>query len=63
MTYNIRILDVNHKHVGDLMTASINDITNLLDKGMIIINQLDGSEITRDTLMNNVGVSDGLIEL
>ena len=56
-------MDANHKHVGDLMTATQSDIINLLNKGMIVINQMDGSEITKETLMDTVGVSDGLIEL
>jgi hypothetical protein len=63
MTYNITIMDANHKHVGDLMTATQSDIINLLNKGMIVINQMDGSEITKETLMDTVGVSDGLIEM
>lgn len=63
MTYNINILDENHQHVGDLMTASVGDITKLLDKGMIVVDKISGNEITREMLMNTVGVSDGMIEL
>lgn len=63
MTYNINILDENHQHVGDLMTASAGDIIKLLDKGMIVVDKISGNEITREMLMNTVGVSDGMIEL
>jgi hypothetical protein len=45
------------------MTASIQDIINLIDKGMIVINVMDNTEFTKESLMNTVGVSDGLIEL
>jgi len=63
MTYNVKILDSNRKHVGALMTASVQDIINLIDKGMIVINVMDNMEFTKESLMNTVGVSDGLIEL
>lgn len=63
MTFNIKILDSNHKHVGDLMTATVDQIKNLLDKGMIIINRLDDTEITHETIMNMAGVSDGFVEM
>ena len=61
MTFIISILDNNHKHVGDLQTATMEDIKNLLNKGMIVINQMDGTEITMESLNNMIGVSDGLI--
>ena len=61
--FNISILDENHKHVGDLMTASVEEIKRLLDKGMIVINQMDHTEITHETLMNMTGVSDGMIQM
>jgi hypothetical protein len=63
MTYNINILDENHQHVGDLMTASVSDITRLLDKGMIVVDKITGQEITREMLMDTIGVSDGMIEM
>lgn len=63
MTYNVKILDSNRKHVGALMTASVQDIINLIDKGMIVVNVMDNTEFTKESLMNTVGVSDGLIEL
>ena len=63
MTYNINILDENHQHVGDLMTASASDITRLLDKGMIVVDKITGQEITREMLMATIGVSDGMIEM
>ena len=63
MTYNVKILDSNRKHVGALMTASVQDIINLIDKGMIVVNVMDNMEFTKESLMNTVGVSDGLIEL
>lgn len=61
MTFIISILDNNRKHVGDLQTATMEDIKNLLNKGMIVINQMDGTEITMESLNNMIGVSDGLI--
>ena len=61
MTFIISILDNNRKHVGDLQTATVEDIKNLLNKGMIVINQMDGTEITMESLNNMIGVSDGLI--
>jgi hypothetical protein len=63
MTYNVKILDSNRKHVGALMTASVQDIINLIDKGMIVVNVMDNTEFTKESLMNTVGVSDGLIGL
>ena len=63
MTFNITIMDCNHKHVADLMTATVSDIMKLLDKGMIVINQMDRSEITKESLMAMTGVSDGMIEM
>lgn len=62
-TYSIRILDSNDKQIGELMTASSNDILKFINKGFKVIDKQTGLEITENNASQTIGVSDGLINI
>lgn len=61
MTYDIKILDKNGELIGEMINTSSEDIRIFMQKGFTIINFHTGTEITEEILMNNMGVSDGVI--
>lgn len=45
--------------VGELMTATIEDLLKYLKKGLTVVEKCSGNPITEDMLNNMMGVSDG----
>lgn len=62
MGYQIKIKDSNDEIIGEMMTAENCDIIKLLDKGLKVINVQTNEEFNKDTLIQESGISDGLIE-
>lgn len=61
MTYAIKIVDDKGKLIGELMTATPNDILKFINKGLHVINQATNTEITAQEITSVIGVSDGVI--
>ena len=63
MTYSIIILDNHGKKVGELMTATSDEVIKLMNKGFIVIDRASGISLTEQDVMSAVGVSDGVIDV
>ena len=61
--YSIIIYDNNNKIIGELMTATTTDIIKFINKGFHVTNKITGNDITIDELTQNIGVSDGVIDI
>ena len=61
--YSIIIYDNNNKIIGELMTATPTDIIKFINKGFRVVNKITGNDITIDELKQNIGVSDGVIDV
>lgn len=61
--YSIIIYDNNNKIIGELMTATPTDIIKFINKGFRVANKITGNDITIDELKQNIGVSDGVIDV
>lgn len=60
-SYNVKILDKDDKLIGEMMTASSEDVRNFINRGFKVVNNEDGTAITEAALMDTLGVSDGCI--
>lgn len=63
MSYSIIILDNHGKKVGELMTATSDEVIKLMNKGFIVIDRSSGISLTEQDVMSTVGVSDGVIDV
>lgn len=62
MGYQIKIKDSNDQIIGEMMTADNDDIIKLLNKGMKVINVQTNEEFKKEEIIQECGVSDGLME-
>jgi hypothetical protein len=62
MTHSIKIF-CDDQPIGELMTASNQDILAYLEKGMRVVDQQSGEEYTKESVTSAIGVSDGEIIL
>lgn len=60
-SYNVKILDKDDELIGEMMTASSEDVRNFINRGFKVVNNEDGTVITEAALMDTLGVSDGCI--
>lgn len=63
MSYSIIILDIFGKKIGELMTATSDEVIKLMNKGFIVIDRASGISLTEQDVMSAVGVSDGVIDV
>lgn len=63
MTYSIKIVDNKGQLIGEMMTASKDDVLKFINKGFTVIDQTTGSELTPQSLTATMGVSDGFINI
>lgn len=63
MTYSIKIFDDKGGLIGQLPTATPQDIMKYINKGFIVKDINTGREITLADVNSNVGVSDGFIDI
>mgnify|MGYP004547169761 FL=1 len=63
MTYSIIILDNHGKKVGELMTATSDEVVKFINKGFTVIDRASGISLTEQDVMSAVGVSDGVINV
>lgn len=61
--FSIRIYDSKRNLIGELPTATAQDIMKYINKGFIVKNVISGEEITLDNINSSVGVSDGFIDI
>ena len=61
--FSIRIYDSKRNLIGELPTATAQDIMQSINKGFIVKNVISGEEITLDNINSSVGVSDGFIDI
>lgn len=57
-TYSIRIFDEKNKLIGELLTATPNDIIKFIDKGFKVIDIITHKEIMRESVTQVIGVSE-----
>ena len=62
MTHSIKIFS-DDQPIGELMTASNQDILAYLEKGLRVVDQQSGEEYTKESVTSTIGVSDGEIIL
>ena len=60
-TYAIDILDKQNKKIGELMTANMSEILQLINKGFTIVDKATNQQITENMLLATVGVSECII--
>lgn len=63
MTYSIIILDIHGKKVGELMTATSDEVIKFINKGFTVIDIASRASLTEQDVMSTVGVSDGVINI
>lgn len=63
MTYSIIILDIHGDKVGELMTATRDEVLKFINKGFIVIDLASRVPLTEQDVMSAVGVSDGVINI
>lgn len=63
MSYSIIILDNHGKKVGELMTATSDEVIKFINKGFTVIDRASGTSLTEQDVMSTVGVSDGVINV
>ncbi len=63
MSYSIIILDNHGKKVGELMTATSDEVIKFINKGFTVIDRASGISLTEQDVMSTVGVSDGVIDV
>lgn len=61
--YSIKIFDSNGTLIGELPTASPQDIMKYINKGFIVKNLETGNIMKLEDISSMVGVSEGFIEL
>lgn len=63
MTYSIKIYDSKGSPIGELPTATAQDIMKYINKGFIVKDMVTGQEITLADVNAAVGVADGFIDI
>lgn len=63
MSYSIIILDNHGKKVGELMTATSDEVIKFINKGFTVVDRASGISLTEQDVMSTVGVSDGVINV
>lgn len=63
MTYSIIILDIHGDKVGELMTATRDEVLKFINKGFIVIDLASRVSLTEQDVMSATGVSDGVINI
>ena len=63
MTYSIIILDIHGDKVGELMTATRDEVLKFINKGFIVIDLASRVSLTEQDVMSTAGVSDGVINV
>lgn len=63
MTYSIIILDIHGDKVGELMTATRDEVLKFINKGFIVIDLASRVSLTEQDVMSAAGVSDGVINI
>ena len=63
MTYSIKIYDMNGILIGELPTATPQEIMKYINKGLVVKDNNTGSVITVDDVSSVVGVSDGFMDI
>lgn len=61
--YSIKIYDDKGTFIGELPTASANDIMRYINKGFIVKDLSTGQQITMEDINTSVGASDGFIDI
>lgn len=61
--YSIKIYDDKGTFIGELPTASANDIMRYINKGFIVKDLNTGQQITMEDINASVGASDGFIDI
>lgn len=61
--YSIKIYDDKGTFIGELPTASANDIMRYINKGFIVKDLSTGQQITMEDINASVGASDGFIDI
>lgn len=62
IVYSIKIYDEKGTFIGELPTASANDIMRYISKGFVV-KDLTGQPITMEDINASVGASDGFIDI
>ena len=60
-SYNISILSADGKIVGKLPTASAAEVSNLINKGFVVINNYTNTPIDITEVTSTIGVSECVI--
>jgi hypothetical protein len=63
MTYSIKIYDNQGSVIGELPTATPQDIMKYISKGFVVIDINTNKELTINDVSETVGVSDGFIDI
>lgn len=63
MSYSIIILDIHGKKVGELMTATSDEVIKFINKGFTVIDIASRVPLTEQDVMSTIGVSDGVINI
>lgn len=63
MTYSIKIYDNQGSVIGELPTATPQDIMKYINKGFVVIDINTNKELTINDVSETVGVSDGFIDI
>ena len=61
--YSIKIYDDKGTFIGELPTASANDIMRYINKGFVVKDLSTGQPITMEDINASVGTSDGFIDI
>lgn len=61
--YSIKIYDEKGTFIGELPTASANDIMRYINKGFVVKDLNTGQPITMEDINASVGASDGFIDI
>ena len=62
MGYQIKIKDSSDKIIGEMMSADNSDILKFINKGMKVIDVQTNKELVKEELIQECGISDGLME-
>lgn len=63
MKFSIKIFDSQGNLIGELPTASADDIVKYLNKGFIVKDINTGRNLTIEDVTSSIGVSDGFIQM
>lgn len=57
----IKILDKNKNPIGELMTATTDEMMQYIKKGLVVVDTCTGEEVTEASLLNTIGCSDDCV--